>query len=281
MEVKRNKLYLYLLISLFSFAFISEYVNADEYENYFGLTMTNQQYNNLLNQGFSENEIYYMNEETFEQNKGIEATLVAENNKYYKTVYTNLNGDSYSTEITKEEYDNQSMIDPRGTVNSEYKNMVSTMSSTSSGFRYKVTVNWNKIPSTKSYDIIAVGFNDDIKISGLVNFSYTYANSSGNYITDTLYYGKQSTATGGSAVYKIPSSIYGLSAVLYYDVVKDTTSTITSLSMCGDYAHATSNVTPTIANNHEIVASGIKLGNSSISYYDALPCAVTNWGGSW
>ena len=115
--MRRKKLYLYLLISLFSFAFIGECVNAAEYENYFGLKMTNFQYNNLLNLGFSENEIYYMNEETFEQNKNTEATLVAENNKYYKTIYTNLNGDTYSTEITKVEYDNQGMMNTRGTVN--------------------------------------------------------------------------------------------------------------------------------------------------------------------
>ena len=39
------------------------------YTNYNGIEMTNQEYNNLLNQGFSENEIYYMNEEIYLENK--------------------------------------------------------------------------------------------------------------------------------------------------------------------------------------------------------------------
>ena len=281
MEVRKNKLYLYVIISLFSFAFIGEYVNADEYENYFGLKMTNEQYNNLLNLGFDENEIYYMNEETFEQNKDIESTLVMKNNKYYKTIYTNLNGNSYSTEITKEEYENQNMMEPRGTINTEYKNMVSTMSRLTNTFRYKVTVNWNKIPSTKSYDIIGVGFSGNISITGGVYYSHTYANSSGERISSTIHYGKKSTSTGASAVYKVPENIKGLSAVLYYDVQKNTSSTITSLEMCGDYSHATSNVSTSTANNHQISIAGIMLGNSSIAYYDAIPCADSFWTGTW
>ena len=281
MKVKRNKLYLGFIIALFSFVYISECVNAAEYKNYFGITMTNEQYNNLINLGFSENEIYYMNEETFEQNKDIESELVVKSNKYYKTIYTNLNGDTYSTEITKEEYDNESLMNTRGYVNTEYKNMVSTMSKLTDSFRYKVTVNWNIMPKKRSYDIIGIGFEDHVRINSLVNFSYTYADANGNYTTSTLYYGKKSTATGGSAVYKVPDTLYSLSTVLYYDVVKETSSTITRLDMCGDYSHATSNVSNSTANNHEITINGIELGTSSISYYDAIPCADGVWYGTW
>lgn len=281
MEVRNKKLYLYLLISLFSFSLCANQARANEYENYYGIKMTNQEYNNLLNLGFTEDEIYYMLEETFEENKDITANLVATNNKYYKTVYTDLIGNSYSTEITKNEYENESLMVPRGTVTTEYKKMVSTMSQLDNSFRYKVTLVWNRIPSTKSYDIIGVGFEDNVSISGLVNFSYTYADTNGNYTTSTLHYGKKSTSTGGSAVYKIPTNIHGLSAVLYYDVVKNTSSTITHLSMCGDYSHATSNVSSSSTSNHEITINGIELGTSIYGYYDAIPCAITNWGGSW
>lgn len=280
MNLKKSKLYLCLFMSLFIFGMYAEKVSAKIYTNYNGIEMTNQEYNNLLNQGFSENEIYYMNEDTFELNKDITATLVAKTNKYYKTVYTNLNGDTYSQEITKEEYDNQSLMDPRGTVSTEYKNMISTMSRLTNTFRYKVTVGWNRIPSTKSYDIIGVGFDDDVSIASSVYFTYTYTNSDGNSTTSTLHYGKKSTPTGASAVYKIPTNIYGLSAVLYYDVSKNTSSTITSLSMCGDYSHATSNVSSSNYSNHGITYAGITLG-ANIAYYDAIPCAISSWGGSW
>ena len=243
--------------------------------------MTEEEYNNLLNLGFTEDEIYYMSEESFELNKDTLATLVSKNQKYYKTIYTDLNGSSTSMEITKDEYDTQSMIDPKGTVNTEYKTIVSTMSKLTSTFRYKVSVAWNRMPGTRSYDIIGVGFEDPVSIATPVYFTYRYCYSDGSCTNSTLNYGKKSLSTGGSAIYKLPSdNIVGLSSTLYYDVEKDTTSTITRLDMCGDYSHATSSVSSTQYSGHGIDLDGILLG-SAIGYYDATPCAMSSWGGSW
>lgn len=281
MEVKSNKPYLYVLMSLFMFTLYIGETKATTYENYFGIEMNNEQYNNLLELGFNEDEIYYMDEQTFEDNKDLSATLVAKTEKYYKTIYTDLNGTTHSLEITKEEYDRQSTLNTRGTVSTGYKTMVSTISQVSNKFRYKVTVAWKQIPSVHNYDIIGVGFEDPVSISGAVNFNYTYALSDGSYITDTLYYDKKKTTTGGSAVYKIPNDIYSLGAVLYYDVTKDTTSTITELNMCGDYAHATQSISGTNYTNYDITINGIELGSNILSKYDAIPCAISTWYGSW
>lgn len=280
MENKKSKLSMYLIISLLIFTFCLNNVSASEYVNYYGITMTSQQYNNLLNLGFSENTIYYMDENTFEENKDIEATLVASNAKYYKSIYTDLNGEEYSVEVTKEEYDNQGTLNARGTVSTTYKEMVTTMSNNGDTFRYMVTVAWKQMPSVRSYDIIGIGFKDDVYISSSVYFNYSYCESSGDCITDTLYYNKKKLSTGGSAVYKFPSSAKSMTAVLYYDVSKNTSDTITELTMYGDYAHAQSTVTSSIYTDYTITHNGIVLG-SSISYYDAIPCAVTSWGGTW
>ena len=281
MEVSNNKSYMYILLSLFIFAFCIGTVNASEYTNYYGINMTEEEYNNLLNLGFTEDEIYYMSEESFKLNKDVSATLVSKNQKYYKTIYTDLNGISTSVEITEDEYDNQSMINPRGTVNTEYKTIVSTMSKLTSTFRYKVSMAWKMMPAKRSYDIIGVGFEDDVTISSPVYFEYNYCYSDSSCTTSTINYGKKSLSTGGTAVYKVPSDdIVGLSAVLYYDVAKDTTSTITSLEMCGDYSHATSTVTSTQYSGHGIDLDGILLGSYG-GYYDATPCAMSYWSGSW
>jgi len=282
MEVKKNKLYLYTLITVLSFTLFLGQASATEYINYYDISMTSEQYNNLLELGFSENEIYYMDEETFETNKDISAELVAKNNKYYKTVYTDLNGNSYSVEVNKDEYNNQSTMDPRGTINTEYKNVISTMSKLTNTFRYKVTVGWNRMPSTRSYDIIGIGFDDDVYISSSVYFTYTYCVSSGDCTTSTLYYDRKKLSTGGSVVYKVPSqTINSLSAVLYYDVAKNTTSTINNLYMCGDYSHATSTVTSEQYTNYTINRYGLILYDNVPNYYDAIPCADSTWGGSW
>ena len=280
MKIKSNQLYLYVLISLFVFSLCIGKTKAAEYENYFGIEMTNQQYNNLLELGFSESEIYYMDNQTFEDNKDVLATLVAENERYYKSVYTDLDGKSYSTEVSAAEYENQSPIQTRGYVETEYKKVVTTMSQLSNQFRYKVTTAWKNMPSVRSYDIIGIGHADPVYIPTAVNFSYTYCYSSGECITDTLYYFKQKLSTGGSAVYKFPKDARSMTAVLYYDVSKNTTDTITSLEMCGDYSHATTNVSSSVYNSHGININGILLGTNG-SYYDAIPCAITTWGGSW
>ena len=282
MRVIKNNSIVYGVIAIFVSVLCVSQVSAAEYENYFGIEMTNSEYNTLLNLGFTEDEIYYMNEETYLQNKDANANLVAKETKYYKTIYTDLAGNSYSTEITEDEYESQPMIDSRATVTTTYKQMVSMISQNGSKYRFKVTLAWRNMPSVKSYDIIGVGFdNDDIYIDSSICFNYHWCNSSGNCTTDSTYYNKKSKSTGGSAVYDLPNSPISLGATLYYDVAKSTSSTITSLRMCGDYSHATSNVTTTQAANHNITMNGLELGSGTIGYYDEIPCAISTWSGSW
>lgn len=282
MKVSKNKIRFGILLSILTFSLFIGHTSANEYENYYGISMTSAQYNNLINQGFSENEIYYMNEETFESNKDIEATLVAETEKYYKTLYTDLNGNSYTLEITQNEYENQGLMNQRGTVTTEYKRMVSTISRLTDTFRYKVTMGWLNFPSTRSYDIIGIGFEDDVYISSSLYFSYTYCIHTGDCSTSTLYYDRKSTPYGGTVVHKLPSqSIVSLTSVLYYDVAKNNPNgTINSLKMCGDYAHATSTVNSTQYTDHGISIIGIDLG-VGVGRYDEIPCAITTWSGTW
>lgn len=280
MTTKNNKLFLYVLMIGFVFTLAIGQTKASNYINYYGISMSTQEYNNLTNLGFSEEEIYYMDEQTFLDNKDLSAILVAKNEKYYKSIYTDLNGDSYSVEITKEEYDNQGSITTRGYVETEYKYVTSTIAQNGTKYRYKVSMSWKSIPSTHSYDIIGIGFEDNVSISGLVNFYYYSCDSDENCGTSGAFYDKKELSTGGSVVYKIPEDIAALSATLYYDVSKNTTDTITHLDICGDYSHATSNVGSSLYTDYTININGIVLG-SGFSYYDAIPCATASWSGSW
>ena len=84
MRIKKNNSFVYGVIAIFVSVLCVSQVNAAEYKNYFGIEMTNSEYNTLLNLGFTEDEIYYMNEETYLQNKDADANLVAKETKYYK-----------------------------------------------------------------------------------------------------------------------------------------------------------------------------------------------------
>lgn len=273
-------------VLLFSLLLFISNVSASNYINYYGISMTDVEYNNLINLGFLEDEIYYMTEDTFEANKDIKSTLVARDYKYYKTVYTGLDGENYSTEITKSEYDNQSMIDMYGMVTTEYKTLVTNISQNESGsFRYKVTLAWNKIPSTRSYDIIGIGFLDArIKIISLINFYFSYCFADSNCYTSGLYYDIKNTSTGAAKVYKLPTGdIRSLAATLYYDVSKSDAyaeTTISSLTMFGDYAHATKNISSGYG-NYLINNNGLQLYTSIYDYYDSIPAASSTWTGTW
>ena len=189
-------------------------------------------------------------------------------------------GKSYSTEITEEEYENQP-INARGTVETEYKLMVTTISQNGNKFRYKVNLGWKDMPSKRNYDIIGVGFDDDVYIDSAVNFFTHWCNSYGTCNTDTSYAHKKKTSTGGAVTFDFPDSAVSLSASLYYDVSKNTSDTITYLRMYGDYAHATSNVSSSNVGDYYITHNGLELWSSIVSKYDDIPCAISAWSGSW
>lgn len=277
-----KKRLLYLFITLLIFGICINNVKALNYENYFGIEMTNTEYNNLINLGFNEEEIYYMDETTFNDNKDLNAELVSVNSKYYKSIYTDLNGQPQVVELTKEEYENEANHQIRGYVQTEYKRMDAYISRVDSTYyRYKVTLGWLRMPVVRSYDIIGLAFEGtDVTISGLINFQFSYCVESADCFTDTSYYYKAKNYNGGSAVYKFPTEARSMTVKLYYDVIKNTSDTITTQIIHGDYAHATSSVDYDIFSNHTMTRGGLSLGTSA-PYYDSIPCADTGWTGTW
>ena len=282
---KSMKHILLSLMLLFTLVFSIGKVSAEVITNYYGIEMTEAEYSTLEELGFTTNEIYYMNQETFEENRYLDATLLGSTTKYYKTVYPTY-GNSYTVEVSEEEYNNHTNNhepELRTTVVTNYKTMVSTISQNGSKYRFHVSVLWTNMPSTRSYDIIAIGYsNSNMYISSSVYFNYVYARSDGSYTTSTLYYNKKSLSTGGSAAYKVPDGdLSALSANLYYDVSKNTSNTITSIQSCGDYSHAITNIDVSNIANYNVGINGIALSTGLYGNYDAIPCALTTIGVSW
>ena len=251
-----------------------------EYVNYNGIHISSSEYQTLHNLGFSNDEIYYMPEDIYNENKDLSASLLSQTQKYYKTVYTNF-GTSYTEEITEDEYYNHE--EPlRGYIQTAYKTVISSISANGSRYRYKVTESWNNIPSNKSYDVIAIGYSGNIHIYSTITFYFTYTTSNGSTTTSYTAYNKQYGSDGGSAVYKLPNSFVGLSSLLYFDVEKDSgAGTITSLHMCGDYAHSTQTVTGAEAASHGLSIGGINFSGNVVNKFDAIPCADTYMNVNW
>ena len=254
---------------------------GNNFINYYGVEMTSEEYQTLLNLGFSDYEINYMEKGIFEENKDLDSELLAQTTKYYKTVYP-IYGNSYTVEVTENEYYNHGTA-TLGQVITAYHTITSSIAANGSLYRYKVTMLWNSIPSVKSYDVIGIGFDDDVEIDGLATFYYMYTNSANNTFTSYNYYHKLYYDYGGTATYKLPTDFIGGGAVYYFDVDKaDGAGTITSLEMCGDYAHAHTDVTGPQAASHLIDIIGIDFAGSVINYFDEIPCAESyvgnlNW----
>ena len=289
MKVKNSKVRKLLIMIIVVVAISSINISRplaahDSFVNYYGIEMTMDEYLTLLNLGFSADEIYYMLEETYEENKDLDATLVASNTKYYKTVVP-MYGLSYSVEVTPLEYmqqqqGNDHILDALYTY---YRQQVSTISANGpTKYRYKMSTIWLNWPSVYSYDVEAIGFINSVYISSpTVYFNFIYTDNDGGH-TSTAYYDKKKTSLGGSVVYKMPTNVTSLSSNIYFDVMKNTNDTLTSLTFCGDYAHALNPVTTTQAANHVVNVGGIDFDTSVLSYYDETPCCYAGISGiSW
>lgn len=229
--------------------------------------------------------------------------VVAETVKYYKTTTVLSNSEimraanlgevsSLTTEITEEEYNSvdtstNNTNNPRSMVSYEvettYKRLATTMSKNGNlYYRYKTTLEWKLIPSTRSYDIIAIGHLATVKLNGLIDFTQYYCRSSSDCYEVTSYWA-DSFVNGAAAMFKVPTgTLTSLNQVLEFDVEKDNSSaTITEQIAAGDYAHATSSISYTNAQKFNVDVGGINLNSSIEDYYDSITEAEAIWDGTW
>jgi len=280
------KKYLFVLLLLFvpCVAFASD----DYFLNYYGVEITNDEYSNLLELGFTEDEIYYLSEEEFNNNKDIIGSLESTTVRYFANIVRyDVTGRIISNadmEITEEDYNAESVMPlSDGYVETTYKQMRTTIAKASSKYRYKVTLTWKQMPSTRSYDIIGIGIQSAlVYINSSLVFNQTYCVSS-NCTNSSSYNSSNTSSTGAGVSFKLPTStsITSLRSYFYFDVSKDTSNTITAMYAFGDYSHATKTISSSNAQGFYVDQSGIVLSSSISSYYDTISTADAFWTGSW
>ena len=270
--------------------------------NYNGICMTEVEYNNLLNMGFTESEINYMDENTYLENKDLIGHVASVSTKYYKDTYYYQDGEIITTSelVTEDEYNHTGEIilqDPTGLMQggagilsvlngfteTTYKRLDAYIIEQSSNLRYKTTLNWKIMPSKRSYDIIAIGLQPYYVYSpGNRAFAQHYC-TTGGACTTTNAATVKNFEGGVGATFKLPDgSMSEMSSYIYTDVAKAIGNTLTELHAYGDYSHATSNVTQSQGSNYYTVGtSGIGLYSEVSGYYDSINYANAVWYGSW
>jgi len=222
-------LYMFLFAALILITPTAYASNEVYYINNEGLEMTEIQYNNLLNQGFTEKQIERMDYATFIKNKDIEATIVAQKKQYVKTTTTMRNGIQYNTSqiLTEEEMNQeiaaekeQNPFSPRGASGSyyngaasnNYKIIFATIAylTDNDTMRYKLDTYWQTMPSNRSNDIIGIGIESSkVQIATSIDFRQDWRTSS-----DVAGYGisciPKTQFTGGSAMFTLTSGSLSL-----------------------------------------------------------------------
>ena len=222
---------------------------------------------------------------------------LAETTKYFKTV-TNLDEArlqinsmgqnerqaSYSIEISEEEYNNAPTEQPRDNpsyIETTYKKLTTTITQNGSLYQYKTVLFWKIIPSVRSHDIIGIGMPSNVQVYGTPVFQQYYCYSGGNCNTSTSYVYKTGTYGAGATYQLATGSLTTLKGTLYFNITKNTSSTITGLSAAGDYAHATTTVSSDTAQNYSVTGGGLSLSSSISGYYDSIQSAVATMSVYW
>lgn len=218
--------------------------------------------------------------------------ILATSTKYYKTITSTLlssNDNNYTTtvEVSKDEYEK---FDPEqeelnrltSYVETTYKRLTIILSQVGSFYRYKAELEWRNIPSTRSNDILAIGYYSTV--TNLIDpiFKNEYCISGGGCLTSTGYYLNQGT-NGISTTFQLPTgSLTLLKQSMLVDIVKTNPNvTLQVQKTCADFAHATRNISISNALNHTLSLTGIILNSSNVNYYDSITGPCVTWNGTW
>ena len=216
-------------IVIFTFPIIVSASSIDYLVNSNNVKMTYEEYNNLLNLGFTEQEIMNMNIDEFINNKDLKGEIVGTEVKYYiNTKKYWVNGyivSSGDAEITEDMYNNSSFIMSRGMTPGyteiSSRKITTTIIAVSNMYRYKITVEWKNIPSVKSNDIMGIGIDSSVYIHSDIYFQQNYCYTDGSCYSNMISYPKISS-TGGAVSFQLPSygNLSSLSSYMYFTIDK-------------------------------------------------------------
>lgn len=264
-----------LLIAICSIPLVT---NAEELEldtsNYIvnqnNVMISESDYENL-SKVYSHAYIMVMTQEKYDYLKTKDFSNVETETKYIETTYNSSLGITTEREITEQQYENASVepgISPRASdyIETTYKKLALNVNKVGSSADCTIVCTWKGIPSTRSYDVIGIRFQ---------NYNVTQGSQDGLQIyrqTGSSSYSSITYSATGTNINR-QNNGYGISMNIVNDSI-NALELITSVSavmgtgtiaVYGAYQHATSNVTLAQSKNYTLGAAG--LGNVFIYPY--------------
>lgn len=183
----------FLIILFVPFGFVKAQNISDDISyiiNQNGVRISMSDYN-LLTNIYSDAYIQTMTNEDYEnfKAKNININNLVKSEKYYKTEIDHLNNVVTNTEVTENEFNNYNpnvqTLSVSNFVETQYKKLSLTLSDNHNGYvDIFVGLLWKMIPSTRSFDVIAVRYVGMTDVDGTqigrqiwgTNGNYTYVN---------------------------------------------------------------------------------------------------------
>lgn len=267
------------------------------YINKNGISMTEQQYHNLQEQGFNQTEIDYMGQEEFSKRGNIKATLEARSDVYYMNQY-NEDGTSVQTEVTEEDYllfekvnkDLATIGLIPGYVETTMFKLSTTIAKVDSNrYMFKTTMESKLIPSVRNYDVIATAYsNSNIQIDTDSIFQgYTTCYMTQQDCKSATITNRQISSRGIGGAYLLDSSLFveSINTTSYFEITKRSgVGTIKQLDAYGWYRHSSSkSLSINEANDYTISTDGIQFGNIAAerAFDVMINGAHCTWTGTW
>lgn len=274
----------FLIILFVPFGFVKAQNISDDISyitNQNGVRISMTDYN-LLTNIYSDAYIQTMTNEDYEnfKAKNININNLVKSEKYYKTVIDHLNNVVTNTEVTENEFNNYNpnvqTLSVSNFVETQYKKLSLTLSDNHNGYGdIFVGLLWKMIPSTRSFDVIAVRYVGMTDVDGTqigrqiwgTNGNYTYV----NYGWNGTNINRQDNGFG------ISMNITNDSTINYLENYIESAVEFTgNFQWAGaSYQHATSNTTLAQSKSYTLAENGkngviLFTGNIG-SKYDNMP----------
>lgn len=270
-NVKKIAVYLFAI----SFFFMLQNVTsaAEKLTNSYGIKITEEQYENFKELGFTDLAIDQMNKEVFKANKDLVVDSKSESTKYQEIVETtpvenqvstfsttSENSPTYTTtELNEEEYFKRVEQEKNGikifassdTTTTSYRRLTTSIQLIGATTRLHNKFIWDIIPSTRSYDVLSTAIDSTFSPKsgseyGQQLWAYTYTTSGG-------FYGGNSAYPAGSATYTRDGAGYGvkmdlrndtsntrvtqLEGYMYFSIVRSSSVVPYYINAYGNYSH--------------------------------------------
>lgn len=266
------------LLSVLSLLVLPLIVNADEtyYINNGKTTITAEEYHKLENLGFEAREIHGMSESEFAKNKDLSGEIVKKTT-LDMTEFPQL---SLNPDVSI----GGGIASPQNSAycETEYKRMsLYIIHVNNNHYRYKLTLDWKLMPNKRSWDILAIGHDEEVYVAIDTSFNQEWCK---NGYCDSSFSGNYYSYDDVEMVsFKLPSgTLTSLNSYMYYDVLRvDPSKVLERIRVIGDYAHATSTLSRSLYKSEIEFLDELWLQNYGTSYDDIQAIDLTqrvDWG---